>query len=642
MCGIAGMVGSEDRDLLVRMSQALLHRGPDDNGTYVDNGVALANRRLSIIDLPGGHQPIHNEDETIWITFNGEIYNFNALKTDLEAKGHRFYTRSDTETIVHLYEEYGDRCVERLRGMFAFAVWDSTSKMLLLARDRIGIKPLYYFQTDGKLLFSSEMKSILQYEEIPRKVDLGAMEQFLTFRYIPGDSTILQGIKRLLPGHTATYRDGNLKISRYWDWEMNDSTSLTDESWIDGLRIELRHAVESHLLSDVPLGVFLSGGIDSSAIVAIMCSILDRPVKTFSVGFGTDSDELEYARLVANHFGTDHHELTVGVDSMKLLPDIVWYADEPVADPALIPTYLVSDLARRHVKVVLTGEGADEMFAGYIQYKATVMGKRYISKIPRQIRQKTARRLLEHTPNLFLDLLFSYTSALGEQAKRRIADYVSRAEDPALAYLSIVSIFDKQERKKLLSQSILSQRQCTESNGIAYRYLDESSVGPLLNKLLMMESKTSLVDNLLLKTDRMTMAHSLEGRVPYLDHNLVEYVCSMSSKMKLRGLGDKYALRKVMTDALPSLTVKRRKHRFFVPIDLWLQTYLNDLAPRFLSEETIRRRGYFKVDFVRKLLEDFHRSQLYRSRQLWSLLTLELWHRTFLDRDKLRGPASLL
>jgi len=642
MCGIAGMVGFEDRDLLLCMSEVLRHRGPDDSGVYVDSNVALANRRLSIIDLPGGHQPIHNEDETIWITFNGEIYNFRTLKSDLEAKGHRFYTLSDTETIVHLYEEYGDRCVERLRGMFAFAVWDSTSRLLLLGRDRIGIKPLYYCQTDNKLLFSSEMKSILQYKEIPRKVDLRAMEQFLTFRFVAGESTILEGIKRLLPGHTATYRDGKLKISRYWDMDMTESISQSDEAWIEGTAIELRDAVESHLVSDVPLGVFLSGGIDSSAIAALMCSILGHPVKTFSVGFGSDADELEYARLVANHLGTDHFELTVEEDSMKLLPDIIWYADEPVADPALIPTYLVSGLAKRHVKTVLTGEGADEMFAGYIQYKATLMGKQYISKIPRYIRERTARRLLQYVPSSFLDLLFSYTSALGEQAKRRIAEYVSHAEDPAKAYLSIVSIFDEGERAQLLRDSILSQLQDTDSDGITSRYLHDSSVRSLLNRLLLAESKTSLVDNLLLKTDRMAMAHSLEARVPYLDHKLVEYACSTPPKMKLHGFAEKYVLKKAMAHALPGVTVKRKKHRFFVPIDLWLQRSLGDIASRFLSDEVLRKRGYFRIDFVRKLFEDFHRSQLYRSRQVWSLLTLELWHRTYLDRDDLRGPAKLL
>jgi len=638
------MAGFEDKNLLVRMSHALRHRGPDDSGIYVDRNVALANQRLSIIDLEGGHQPIPNEEEAIWVTFNGEIYNFRELRSDLEKKGHRFRTRSDTESIVHLYEEYGDRCVERLRGMFAFALWDSSMKKLLLARDRIGIKPLYYYEDEKRLLFSSEMKSILQYEEIPRRVNLQAIDYFLTFRYIPGDSTMLRGVKRLLPGHIATYQNGEVRMSRYWDFVMSESASGSEESWLHGLAAALGEAVESELISDVPLGAFLSGGIDSSVVVALMSSVTNEPVKTFSVGFGEGKniDELDQARVVASHFETDHHELIVEEDEMKLLPEIVWYADEPVADPALIPTYLVSELARRHVKVVLTGEGGDEMFAGYIQYKATLMGRRYISKIPKSVRTWLAPKLLVHTPGSFLDLFFSYSSALGEEAKCRIADYISNSEDPVRAYLSIVSIFDEGEREQMMGDGFSEQLTDMTPSKLVGRYLVDSSTNDLLNRLILLESKTELVDNLLLKTDRMTMAHSLEARVPYLDHRLAEYACSMPSKLKLRGLKDKYALRKAVSNILPKTTVKRKKHRFFVPIDLWLERSLSELADQYLSEEILRRRGYFKVDRIQRMLMHFDRSKLYHSRQIWSLLTLELWLRAYVDRDHLGGPPKPL
>jgi len=638
------MAGFEDRNLLARMSDAVRHRGPDDSGIFVDRNVALANRRLSIIDLEGGHQPIHNEEEAIWITFNGEIYNFRELRSDLERRGHRFCTRSDTESIVHLYEEYGDRCVERLRGMFAFALWDSSMKKLLLARDRIGIKPLYYYEDEKGLLFSSEMKSILQYEEIPRRVDLQAIDYFLTFRYIPGDSTMLSGVKRLLPGYVATCQNGEVRMFRYWDFVMAESASRSEESWLHGLEAALREAVESELISDVPLGAFLSGGIDSSVVVALMSSVTSEPVKTFSVGFGEGGsiDELDQARVVANYLESDYHELIVEEDAMKLLPEIVWYADEPVADPALIPTYLVSELARRHVKVVLTGEGGDEMFAGYIQYKAALIGKRYISKIPKSVRTWVSPRLLKHMPGSFLDLFFSYSSALGEEAKSRIADYISDSEDPTKAYLSIVSIFDEEERRQMLSDDVSSQMKNVSPTSIVASYLSDSSVSDLLNRLILLESKTELVDNLLLKTDRMTMAHSLEARVPYLDHRLVEYACSMPSRLKLRGFRDKYALRKAMSNILPKATIKRKKHRFFVPIDLWLERSLSDLADQVLSEEALRRRRYLKADRIQKIVRDFERSRLYYSRQIWSLLTLELWHRAYLDRDRPDGPPRPL
>jgi len=503
---------------------------------------------------------------------------------------------------------------------------------------------LNHYTIEKGLVFSSEIKSILQCEEIPRKVSLQALDSFLTFRYIPGDTTILSCVKRLLPGHIAVCQNGKMDILRYWDFEMMDSSGGSEEQWIEGLAVSLREAVGSELVSDVPLGAFLSGGIDSSVVVALMSSIVEEPVKTFSVGFGEKGgvDELEYARLVAGHFETDHRELIVEEDAMRLLPEIVWHTDEPVADPASIPTYLVSEMARKYVKVVLTGEGGDEMFAGYIQYKAILMGEKYFSKIPKYLRMWLAPRVLRNTPGSFLDLFFSYTSSLGEEAKRRIADYISHSEDPVKAYLSIVSIFDEEERKQLFSDVISSQLKDSAPNKIVGTYLSDAAISNLLNRLLILESRTQLVDDFLLKTDRMTMAHSLEGRVPYLDHKLVGYACSMPPELKLHGLKDKYALRKAMSDVLPEATVRKRKHRFFVPIDLWLERSLNEIASQVLSEESCRRRAYFKTDKIRKIFRNFGRSKLYHSRQIWSLLTLELWHRTYVDRDRPDGPLRTL
>ena len=639
MCGICGIVGFNDKKLLKRMCEVVSHRGPNDKGIFIDNEIGLGNQRLSIIDILGGHQPIHNEDETIWTTYNGEIYNFNKLRKDLEKRGHHFYTSSDTEVVVHAYEEFGDSCVHEFRGMFAFAIWDSTKKRLLLARDRLGIKPLYYTSTNGIFLFGSEIKSILQYEEIVRSVNYRALYNFLTFRFVPAPDTMFRGIKKLLPGSILTIKNGKIRIQKYWSPKAIAAPTKPETYYIDRLREILRNSIQVRLMSDVPLGAYLSGGVDSSSIVGMMSSIMDTPVETFSVGFGEGGyvDELVYARKVAEYFGTNHHEFLVDESSLGILPEVVWHFDEPLADPAAIPTYLISELAKKHVTVVLTGEGADEIFAGYLQYKLIVGGQRYLKPLPRFFKNMISG-IVRIAPSQLLDRFFVYSSALGEGAKDRFSKYVTSLNNKGECYLSMISIFNKQEIEELCTNGFLKENQNLRIDDTINHHLETVHAGSLLHQFQLMEIETELPDDLLMKVDKMTLANSVEARVPYLDHKLVEFSFSIPESLKIRGLTEKYILRKAMSDFLPKGIGTRKKHRFFVPIDSWIENNSETIS-QILSEETIRKRGYFKSEYIRRMIRRFQRSKLYFSRQIWSLLTFELWHRIFMDSDNLYNPS---
>lgn len=650
MCGICGFCGFEDRHLLRRMASSIEHRGPDENGFLSDKGVSIANQRLKIIDLSEkGRQPIFNEDKTVAIVFNGEIYNYLELRRGLESKGHRFYGNSDTETIVHGYEEYGQDVVKLLNGDFAFAIYDLKKQLVFLARDRLGIKPLYYFFDGRRLLFASEIKAILEDHDVKRAVNRNALNLFISLRFIPGEETIFEGIKKLPPAHTLIYsvRDATVSVGRFWEINCSDGSVIkgTEGFFTEKILQLFEDSVERRLMSDVPLGVYLSGGIDSSSVVAMMSRIrkrenrlgsynVDNEIRTFSVGFGygEETDELKHARLISEHFGTRHNEFTVSSDLIKLLPRIVWHCDEPLADPALIPVYLLSEKAKKHVTVVLTGDGGDELFAGYEQHR--FMKIINAAAIPAQVRGRILAAGLKLMPKAVLNKFFRYASSLGDKGVERAVRAFSTG-DPLQQYLEIVSIFDEKEKQELF--------EATGNNSLRYvrallsDYFREYSSSALDN-FLAGEFKTVLPENFLMKADKMTAAHAVESRVPFLDHRLVELSFQIPPGLKLKGLTEKYIFRKAMAGIVPGGILSRKKQRFYVPIDRWISSDIKPLLQDFLSEKEIRRQGFFSYSYVEKAFRNYKSSPLFYGRQLWSLLTFQLWQKIFIEGER---PTAL-
>ncbi len=611
MCGICGYHGIEDKDLLRKMGAAIAHRGPDDSGLYTDRNVGLANRRLSIIDIKGGHQPMSNEEGTVWVTYNGEIYNFSGLRKELEEKGHKFSTNTDTEAIIHSYEEYGEECVKRFNGMFAFAIWDSVKEKLFIARDRLGIKPLYYASFDRVFLFASEIKSIHEYKRI-REIDYDSLNLFFSFRYSPWHRTMFSGIKKLMPGHTLSYERGKLKIKKYWDLGhyfegRRDASPAGLTKAFSGL---LSDSVEKRLMSDVPLGVFLSGGVDSASIVAHL-SRLRQPVRTFSLGFNEKNDELRQSRKISEFFNTEHHETVIGPEAMEMYPKMVYHLDEPMADTTIVPVFYLSRLCRkRDTKVILTGEGADELFAGYEQYKI----------------MKSIRWLPGHSAGRGSGGLVSrfFASAAARPGWR--------------SYMSLTSIFTPEDKKRLYSADLMSKVDLYKDQKIARDNFRKGKYA--LDRMQYHDIKTFL-PQLLMKTDRMTMANSVEARVPFLDHRLAEFSAMLPPDMKLRGFHDKYILRKSAGGYLPKEMAGRKKQRFFVPMDSWYSLGLKDFAMQYLEEPWVGR--YFNQRFIRKLV-DYRKSPEYRlllrhnaksrifySRQLWNIMAFGAWYKRFIE-----------
>lgn len=637
MCGICGIVGFEDKVLLRRMCDVISHRGPDDSGYYSDKNIELGSRRLSIIDVKGGHQPIHNEDETIWIVFNGEIYNFLKLKELLEENGHKFYTNCDTEVIVHAYEDYGEKCVKLLKGMFAFAIWDSKKKKLLLARDRVGKKPLYYASKNSSFLFGSEIKSMLQYEKIERKVDYEALHNFLTFRYVPGPLTMFKNIKKLQPGYILTYQNNKIRVRKYWDVKFG-VINESENYYIKNILRLLRNSVKTRLMSEVPLGAYLSGGIDSSSVVGIMSEFMEEPVKTFTVGFGDEKfDENIYARIVSEKFGTDHHEFIVKPSKINILPKIVWHFDEPVADPAAIPVYLISELAKKYVTVVLTGEGGDEVFAGYEQCKIISNANRYIKYFPETLKDKIIPYILRTLPKNIFDSFFAYSSSLGEMGISRAVKFIKYLDDVDESYLVLTSIFDEDEKKNLYSDETKIRVRDLDSIKVIRPYI-KSVNSNILNKILLFEIKVQLPDNLLMKADKMIMAHSIEARVPLLDQEFIEFSNTIPPDLKLRGFNEKYIFRKAMKEIVPEIITKRNKQRFFVPIHSWFEDELKDVSENLFSEEQAVFKKYFNYHAIKNIKINFEKSKLYYSRQLWNILNFIIWHKIFIEDNNLYKP----
>lgn len=599
------------------------HRGPDDGGTFIDSGVGLGHQRLSIIDLAGGHQPIHNEDESVWVVYNGEIYNYSELRNQLESKGHRFYTSSDTEVLVHLYEETGSGLVNQLHGMFAFALWDSNKKSLLLARDRLGIKPIYYTIIDNKILFASEVKSILESDEVCAAVNTTALHDYLTFRHTLSDDTMFLGIKKLLPGHILTYHQGKLSIKQYWDVPVDGSVGTKSEDYyVKHLRKLMEDSVRMRLMSEVPLGVYLSGGIDSGIITGLMSKMVDEPVETFSVGFGEQGEigELGQARVAAEHFETNHHELVLEQGAFsKYLPEIIWHNDEPVADPSALAMFLLSKMAKKHVTVVLNGAGGDEIFGGYISYKVGLANELYHKVIPGAFRRNLVRPVVDavspHFPSKFY---VGLQSATHEQKEH--------------GFLFAKSVFSENDKDNLYVNELKSRidhDSFERATDTLFRHTDRAR---FLERMMYADTKSYLVDHILLETDKLTMSSSIEARVPIIDHKVVEFAATIPWNLKLKGLTEKYILKKVGQDILPRSTRTRRKRPFRIPINTWFKDELNEMAEQVLDDSVIVREGYFKPDVVQDIIRRHRRSELLYNHQLYALLVFEMWHERFMER----------
>jgi len=628
MCGITGVLGKEDKELVKKMTSLLSYRGPDASGFFDDKNASLGHRRLSIIDLSEkGKQPLFNENKDVLVICNGEIYNYIELRKELEKAGHRFYSDSDSEVLVHLYEEYDERFIEKLNGMFAFCIWDIKNKKGLIVRDRLGIKPLYYYFKNGVLMFASELKSLLLNDEIKKEIDLRALSYYLSLRFIPGPRTIIQEINKLQPGHYIKFENKKIEIKKYWDFKFREERK--DEGNLKKELYELlEDSVKRQLISDVPLGIFLSGGIDSSTLVQIASSLKKEPIKTFSVGFGKEKD-LENARFVSNYFNTDHTEIIIESDSIELLPRIIWHFDEPLADPAAIPTYVLSEKTKKKATVCLVGEGADEVFGGYEQFKIMKLGK-IGKKVPLFLRKKTPI-IINNLPKPILNKLFKYGESLGKKGIERMGEFLNNLNDDTLSYLNLITLFNGKDLDEFGNEKISKYY---ENLVKEYRFYFNKN-NSLLNRTLECEIKIPLCDNLLMKVDKMTMAHAVEARVPFLDHRIVEFMANVKSNLKLNGLKDKYLLRKTMRNRLPVQIAKAKKERFFVPIDDWIDKDLKELINQISENSILIKKGLAKKDYFEKMKRFRDKSKLYYARQMWNILNFELWHKIFIENENI-------
>ncbi|MEA5468996.1 asparagine synthase (glutamine-hydrolyzing) [Spirulina sp. 06S082] len=625
MCGICGVVYADlnrevNAKLIDRMAERIIHRGPDEGGNYVSRNVGLGSRRLSIIDLAGGQQPIYNEDKTIWVVFNGELYNYRELTASLTRLGHKFYTETDTEVLVHAYEEFGDEFLEYLNGMFAFALWDSRRQRLIIGRDRMGIKPLYYTIHDDALIFGSELKTILAYPHLPRTIDLVALNEYLSFEYIPTPRTIFQGISKLPPGHALSYTEGELKVWQYWDINLSRSENIKPKQikeYEQELLSVIKDAVRKEMVSDVPVGVLLSGGLDSSAIAAMMSEIAPGNVKSFSIRFDDPSfDESSYARKVAHHLQTEHYELTLTPKlTLDLVPQLAQFLDEPLGDSSIIPTFLLSQFTRHHVKVALGGDGGDELFAGYSTLQAHRLVEYYERLLPGFVRHRIIPWFVDRLPVSFDNISFDF------KLRRFIA---GRGIPIIMRHHQWLGSFTVDQKRQLLEP--WTQLQEKDTYQVAFDHQQQSQAQEALNQLLYCDLKLYLEGNILAKVDRASMANSLEVRVPLLNHTLVEYAAQMPHSLKLRGLTTKYILRRAMRNHLPKEIMQRGKKGFNMPVAKWFTGELRPLVEDMLSRERLQREGFFNADFVQQLLKEHMTGKADRRKLLWTLLVFELWY----------------
>jgi len=636
MCGISGIYYYEparpvDPDLMDRMNHVLHHRGPDDTGVWIGGNVGLNQARLSIIDLsPLGHQPMSNEDGTVWITFNGEIYNFPELRDELIMKGHTFRSHTDTETIVHLWEEEGERCVERLRGMFAIALWDDRQKTLFLARDREGKKPLFYAALPDRIVFGSEIKAILQDPDFKPEPAIEALHYYLAYQSVPAPYCAFKGIQKLLPAHTLLVKDGQLALRRYWKLSYRNKLRIDGADSLADLQTEiierLREAVRIRLMSDVPLGAFLSGGVDSSIVVALMAELMDQPVKTFSIGF-TDEEynELPYARIVAERYGTEHHEFVVTPDAQAIFPELVWHYNEPFADSSAIPTYYVSKMAREYVTVVLTGDGGDENFAGYPRYQN--VGNYALQHGFNSVRSRLAR--LRDLKNTFIvngDLRGGF---------RRLKDL----DQQRLLYYLRITHFHESYQTQLYTPEFRRQLGSTATVDVMLEKYRQSDAGCFLDATLDVDLGLYLPDTLMTKTDIAAMASSLEVRAPMLDHEFLEFTARIPPELKLKdGTESKYILKKAAEPYLPNDVIYRKKMGFGVPIDHWFRNELRNMVHDTLLSQRAIERGYFQREYIENILARHQSGETWQY-LIWNLLMLELWHLMFID-GTLKPPSD--
>ena len=625
MCGIAGIYSLEGKrmpgpEIVDAMCRLIEHRGPDDQGVYCDDRAQIGMRRLSIIDLGGGHQPIHNEDKTIWVVFNGEIYNFREVRKDLEARGHHFYTNSDTECIVHAYEEFGEACFAKLRGMFAIAILDLRAGKMVLGRDRVGKKPLFYTTTqDGILAFASELKCLFAVPGFRPSVSMTATRDYFSMGYVPEPQTIYDKVYKLAPAHYMVVQGGKLSQHRYWQASFEPKWNLDEATLKEQLTAQIEDAVRVRLVSDVPFGAFLSGGIDSSVVAVLMARNLSAPVKTFTIGFREAAfNELPDARAVAQHIGSEHHELIVEADAVSMLKDLVWYFDEPFGDSSSIPTYLVSKLAAGHVKMVLSGDGGDELFAGYTRYR------KY-----EQLEAMRRRSFGLAGPAMNLAGLL-----LGGPRGARLSRIAERMAQPFPdRYLSGVGLNTRADLGMLLSPAVGD----LDPFASVRRHFERPDISSPMEKILAGDMATYLSDDIMVKVDRMSMANSLEARAPLLDHHLIEFVARIPYQFKLRNGTGKYLLKQVAADLLPAGVLQKRKQGFAIPIAKWLRTELKELMSDTLSDRSFRERGVFNESGVRRCVQEHLTGARDHSEPLWLLLTYEMWARRFLDSGAMSG-----
>lgn len=628
MCGICGYCGNNcisDKNLIEEMVSTLVHRGPDEKGIYIDDGIALGARRLSIIDVVKGSQPVCNEEKNIWVAFNGEIYNFKELRDELKELGHQFISGSDTEVIVHSYEEWGEEFVQKYRGMFAFALWDGILKKLILVRDRIGIKPLYYtLLSDGTIVFGSEIKAILKYPKVKKEIELKALDCFLTLEYIIAPLSIFKNIYKLPQGHYLIYQSGNITIKGYW--ELIDRTLAIKEKRVsikeqkEKLISLLHESVKYRLISDVPLGAFLSGGIDSSSVVSMMYLEGVKPIKTFSIGFTDQSyNELKYAKTVSNYFSTEHYEQIIKPNAIELVNSLIYYLDEPLGDYSIFPTYLVSALARKYVKVALSGDGGDELFAGYEHYKAQKISKLYDS-----------------LPNFIKKYFFQYLSdKIPPSPKKKglinmFKRYIEGTKKlPYLYHYRWCIFINELEKNELYTKEFKNLLNDFSFFDLIMPHLKISNNLDEINRELYLDLKTYLVDDILVKVDRMSMATSLEARVPLLDHKFVEWAMSIDGSLKLKEFTSKWILKKAMEKYLPKEIIYRRKEGFSIPIKNWLRNELKELMQEILNKDVINNGGLFNYSYIEKLKNEHLSGDYDRSHKLWALIIFHLWRKQF-------------
>ena len=631
MCGICGMFGQKnqpvDRNVLQRMTDLLVHRGPDEQGQFIDGAAGLGHRRLSIIDLASGQQPMFNEDNSVAIVFNGEIFNYQKLNKKLAAAGHRIRTNSDTETIIHLYEEYGEHCAEYLRGQYAIAIWDKRRQSMFLARDRLGIKPLYYYLKKNLLVFGSEIKSILAHPAVKRELNSAGLDQYFTYLYVRAPETIFKDIYKLEPGHWLMASPDGVKQARYWDLAqyVGSGAKHSEEYYTEKLLDILKQSVQMRLMSEVPLGAFLSGGLDSSAIVGLMTQVAKNSVVTASIGFEEEKfNEIDYARNVAEKFSTEHHEFFVRAKALDILGKLAWHFDEPFADSPAVPTYYVSQTARRCVTVALSGDGGDENFAGYRNYRVDKY-ENYLRVLPQSIRSILFGTLGRIYPRA--DFL--------PQWLRAKTFFKNAGLSHAGAYHNTKSAVGAEYKRELYSADFQQKISGYDPFQRFLEYYNEPENCDELARILYVDIKTYLVDDILTKVDRMSMAHSLEVRVPILDHEFVEFAASIPSNLKLKGRVGKYIFKQSLEKLLPEQNIHRRKMGFSVPLANWFRGELKDIAAEALLGKDFAGRGYFDADYVKTMWEEHQSGYRNYATNLWQLLMFELWHRTFIDRSEL-------